>query len=69
MCDYLGETLANFFGITTPKYQYEIDEYYRIIKEQKETQEKQTAEYSGWKSDTYDDNKQIINVDIEKQRF
>lgn len=33
VCDYLGERLASLFGITTPKYQYAIDEYYRIKKE------------------------------------
>nr|CAD7424208.1 unnamed protein product [Timema monikensis] len=33
VCDYLGESLANFFGITTPKYQYEIDEYHRMLAE------------------------------------
>lgn len=30
MAEYLGEKLAAFFGITTPKYQYVIDEYYRL---------------------------------------
>lgn len=29
----MGEKLASLFGITTPKYQYAIDEYYRIKKE------------------------------------
>uniref|UniRef100_A0A3B4BMK1 Uncharacterized protein n=1 Tax=Periophthalmus magnuspinnatus TaxID=409849 RepID=A0A3B4BMK1_9GOBI len=33
VCDYMGEKLASLFGITTPKYQYAIDEYYRIKKE------------------------------------
>lgn len=33
VCDYLGESLASFFGITTPKYQYEIEEYHRIVAE------------------------------------
>lgn len=33
VCDYLGERLASLFGITTPKYQYAIDEYYRMKKE------------------------------------
>ena len=33
VCDYLGEHLASFFGITTPKYQYEIDEFNRIMEE------------------------------------
>lgn len=26
-CDYLGERLAYFFGITSPKYQYAVSEY------------------------------------------
>lgn len=33
VCDYMGERLASLFGITTPKYQYAIDEYYRMKKE------------------------------------
>lgn len=33
VCDYMGEKLASLFGITTPKYQYAIDEYYRMKKE------------------------------------
>lgn len=32
-CDYVGESLANLLGITSPKYQYEIDEYKRCEKE------------------------------------
>lgn len=39
VCDYLGERLASMFGITTPKYQYAIDEYYRIKKEEEEEEE------------------------------
>nr|XP_061798911.1 protein FAM177A1-like [Nerophis lumbriciformis] len=39
VCDYMGEKLASFFGITSPKYQYAIDEYYRIKKEQEEEEE------------------------------
>lgn len=26
-CDYLGDSLSSFFGITTPKYQFEIDHF------------------------------------------
>ena len=33
VADFLGEKLAWFFGITTPKYQYIIDEYHRIKEE------------------------------------
>ncbi|XP_004928204.2 protein FAM177A1 [Bombyx mori] len=42
--DYTGESLANFFGITTPKYQLEIDEYERL----KEEKKKMEDESAGW---------------------
>lgn len=42
--DYVGETLAYFFGITTPKYRMEIDEYDRIQRRLKKEQE----EAKGW---------------------
>uniref|UniRef100_A0A8C5N7H2 Uncharacterized protein n=1 Tax=Gouania willdenowi TaxID=441366 RepID=A0A8C5N7H2_GOUWI len=32
-CDYIGERMASLFGLTSAKYQYAIDEYYRIKKE------------------------------------
>lgn len=35
-CDYLGERMASLFGITSAKYQYAIDEYYRMKKEREE---------------------------------
>uniref|UniRef100_A0A1A8F7Y7 Family with sequence similarity 177, member A1 n=1 Tax=Nothobranchius korthausae TaxID=1143690 RepID=A0A1A8F7Y7_9TELE len=38
-CDYLGERMASLFGITSAKYQYAIDEYYRIKKEKEEDKE------------------------------
>ncbi|XP_065212394.1 protein FAM177A1-like isoform X2 [Planococcus citri] len=27
VCDSLGDSLSSFFGITTPKYQFEIDHF------------------------------------------
>ncbi|KAM7376655.1 hypothetical protein PAMP_006377 [Pampus punctatissimus] len=39
VCDYMGERLASLFGITSPKYQYAIDEYYRMKKEEEEAEE------------------------------
>lgn len=48
VCDYLGEHLASFFGITTPKYQYEIDEYDRMMAEEEERKKKQDMEMGGW---------------------
>ncbi|TKS75866.1 Protein FAM177A1 [Collichthys lucidus] len=38
-CDYLGERMASLFGITSAKYQYAIDEYYRMKKEREEDKE------------------------------
>ncbi|XP_028253155.1 protein FAM177A1-like isoform X2 [Parambassis ranga] len=38
-CDYLGERMASLFGITSAKYQYAIDEYYRLKREREEEKE------------------------------
>lgn len=45
-CDYVGEALASFLGITSPKYQYELEEYQRMIKEKLEYE----AKAEGWSS-------------------
>lgn len=42
--DSAGESLAGFFGITTPKYQIEIDEYERMQEEKKKMED----ESAGW---------------------
>ncbi|XP_013196731.2 protein FAM177A1 [Amyelois transitella] len=42
--DAAGESLASFFGITTPKYQIEIDEYERMQEEKRKMEE----ESAGW---------------------
>lgn len=46
VCDYLGETLASVFGITTPKYNTEIEEFQR----NQEEAEKEKMENAGWSS-------------------
>lgn len=33
VCDYLGESLASFFGITTPKYEFEIEHHKQMVAE------------------------------------
>ncbi|XP_054261893.1 protein FAM177A1-like isoform X2 [Macrosteles quadrilineatus] len=48
VCDYLGESLASFFGITTPKYQFEIDHYQQMLAEEEELKKKQDLEMGGW---------------------
>lgn len=47
VCDYLGESLANFFGIISPKYEYEIEQYRKMIAEEEEKR-KQDIELGGW---------------------
>ncbi|XP_042209699.1 protein FAM177A1-like isoform X2 [Homarus americanus] len=47
-CDYLGEGLSNLFGITTPKYWYEIEEYKRCEEEAKAEREEIEQENTGW---------------------
>lgn len=42
--DAAGESLASFFGITTPKYQIEINEYERMQEEKRRMEE----ESAGW---------------------
>ncbi|XP_067011815.1 protein FAM177A1 [Anabrus simplex] len=51
VCDYLGETLANFFGITSPKYQYEIDEYKRMMAQEEAAKEEEDIEMKGWREE------------------
>ena len=41
VCDFLGEKIASVLGISTPKYQNAIDEYYRMKKEEEEEEEEE----------------------------
>lgn len=43
-CDYLGESLASFLGITTPKYYFELEEYKKREAAKKALEE----EKKGW---------------------
>lgn len=55
VCDYLGESLASFFGITTPKYRFEINEFYRMKKAEEEAQKEKDLELGGWTNKTQGD--------------
>ncbi|XP_066585059.1 protein FAM177A1 [Prorops nasuta] len=46
--DYMGESLASFFGITTPKYEFEINEYYRQKEIEEEAAYREDLELGGW---------------------
>ncbi|XP_051880095.1 protein FAM177B-like [Pristis pectinata] len=41
-CDFLGEKLADLFGLTTAKYQYAVDEYFTVQDQKDEDGEEVT---------------------------
>ncbi|KAG9344731.1 hypothetical protein JZ751_010418 [Albula glossodonta] len=75
-CDYLGEKMATALGITSPKYQYAIDEYYRAKKEEEEEEEEnrmsQEAERrfqeQGPQTEQPDGSVSIVNITCELER-
>ena len=48
VCDSVGEKLAWWLGITSPKYYYEIQEAKRMMKEEEERKSRLDAEMAGW---------------------
>jgi len=48
VCDNVGEKLAWWLGITSPKYYYEIQEAKRMLKEEEERKTRMDAEMAGW---------------------
>ena len=64
VCDYLGENLAWFLGITSPKFQYELDQYERMAKEEEEFENYIKSENAGW---TLNDSESKPNGAIELQ--
>lgn len=49
-CDFLGEKLAYFFGITTPKFNYEIEQFKKMQKERQHAEEEEKT-MGGWMQD------------------
>jgi hypothetical protein len=64
-CDFVGEKLAWFLGITSPKYYYELEEFKRMKLEEEERQKRQDAESAGWKASP--DSSQTIDMDPAKE--
>ena len=50
--DFYGEKLAFFFGITSPKYSYEINRYNRMMKEEA-AKKAADAEFAGWNNNSH----------------
>lgn len=50
-CDFVGEKVAAVLGITTPKYNYEIEQFKKIQKEKERAVEEEKST-GGWMQDT-----------------
>lgn len=50
-CDFVGEKIAAVLGITTPKYNYEIEQFKKIQKEREKAEEEEKS-MGGWMQET-----------------
>lgn len=50
-CNFVGEKVAAVLGITTPKYNYEIEQFKKIQKEKEKSVEEEKS-MGGWMQDT-----------------
>lgn len=50
-CDYVGEKVAAVLGITTPKYNYEFEQFKKIKKEREKAAEEEKS-MGGWMQET-----------------
>lgn len=50
-CDYVGEKIAGFLGITTPKYSYEI-EHAKRMQQRQEKEREEEKDIGGWMQST-----------------
>lgn len=50
-CDYVGGKIAHVLGITTPKYNYEIEQFKKNQKERKKVDEEEKIT-GGWMQET-----------------
>ncbi len=46
--------MFRFFGITSPKYYYEIEEFKRMQEEEEERKKEEAANTHGWQSENQD---------------
>lgn len=60
-CDYVGESIAAFLGITTPKYSYELEQFKRM-QEEKAKAEKEEKEVGGWMQDVNKGDSEAIGL-------
>ncbi|XP_012278555.1 protein FAM177A1 isoform X2 [Orussus abietinus] len=64
-CDYMGEWLADILGITSPKYEFEINEYLRMQAAEAEEKKREDLEMGGWNDQNR--NNLIVNNTAETE--
>lgn len=69
VCDYLGESLASFFGITTPKYQFEINEYHKMLQQAEEQKKERDVEMGSWMKNENESRTILTPPESDKPRF
>ncbi|KAG8449541.1 hypothetical protein GDO86_016260 [Hymenochirus boettgeri] len=68
VCDFLGEKIASVLGVSTPKYQYAIDEYYRMQKEVDEEEEENEMSERAEKQYQESQNNQQDEINTQTQQ-
>lgn len=69
-CDYVGESIAAFLGITTPKYSYELEQFKRM-QDEKTKADREEKEVGGWMQDvnrTPPENIGLNSIDAQQQQ-
>lgn len=59
-CDFVGEKIAAFLGITTPKYDYEIEQF-KKIQQEKANEKSDELETGGWMQATNESQQLYVN--------
>ncbi|CAG7815012.1 unnamed protein product [Allacma fusca] len=67
--DRMGENIAYFLGITTPKYQYEIDEFHRAREEQIAAKKREDMEGQSWVQKPNQASSSTTEVITEEQKL
>lgn len=62
-CDYVGESIASFLGITSPKYNYEIEQFKKMQEQQATRKAKEDIESANWMEIKELDSTNAVNSD------
>ena len=68
-CDYVGESLASFLGITTAKYQFEIDQFKKTQVEAANAEKLDMEARSGWVPPDNSNKEAAVTSQDQVQKF